>query len=111
MSPVKDYEYAPVPHLTTEQRREYLKKALDMRKRRAALKTLMKCGRIGVSEALEAEPAQGMTAYNFLCSLPGVGPKHAFRAMERIGINPNRRVRGLGCRQRSKIVEVFGDVD
>ena len=101
----------PVPKLTDEQRRENLRRAMDMRTRRAGLKMLMKLGGITVAEALEAEAAQNMRVYDFLTVLPGVGTHRAYRTMERIGISPTRRVRGLGCRQRREIVKEFDDVD
>lgn len=105
MSPVKDYEYAPVPHLTTEQRREYQKRAVDMRKRRAALKLLIANGAITAQEALDAEPARKMRVYEFLLAFRGVGPSRAYKIMERVKVSPNRRVMGLGCRQRAAIVK------
>ena len=101
----------PVPKLTDEQRRENLRRAMDMRTRRAELKMLMKLGGITVAEALEAEPAQNMRVYDFLTALPGVGTARVYRTMERIRISPTRRVRGLGCRQRREIAKEFDDVD
>ena len=101
----------PVPKLTDEQRRENLRRAMDMRTRRAELKMLMKLGGITVAEALEAEAAQNMRVYDFLTALPGVGTARAYRTMERIRISPTRRVRGLGCRQRREIAKEFDDVD
>ena len=41
-------------------------------------------------------------------SLPGVGKVKARRTMESIGISESRRVRGLGSRQRSQLLDTFG---
>ena len=41
-------------------------------------------------------------------SLPGVGKVKARRTMESIGISDSRRVRGLGSRQRSQLLDMFG---
>ena len=41
-------------------------------------------------------------------SLPGVGKVKARRTMEQIGISESRRVRGLGTRQRSQLLDAFG---
>ena len=41
-------------------------------------------------------------------SLPGVGKVKARRTMESIGISESRRVRGLGSRQRSQLLDMFG---
>ncbi len=41
-------------------------------------------------------------------SLPGVGKVKARRTMEQIGISESRRVRGLGTRQRSQLLDTFG---
>lgn len=41
-------------------------------------------------------------------SLPGVGKVKARRVMEDIGIAENRRLRGLGQKQRADLLERFG---
>ena len=103
--------FAPVPHLTTEQRREYQTRAVLARKKRKALRALMKDGSITFERALGSEFAQGMRVYDLLRYVPGVGNKIAVDIMRRCDITLNRRVRGLGCRQRSALLEVFRDVD
>jgi ribosomal protein S13 len=39
--------------------------------------------------------------------MPGVGKVRAQRIMEKLGISPNRRVRGLGTHQRQALQEEF----
>jgi len=40
-------------------------------------------------------------------SMPGVGKVRAQRIMEKLGISPNRRVRGLGTHQRQALQREF----
>ena len=41
-------------------------------------------------------------------SLPGIGKVKAARIMERVGISPSRRVRGLGPKQRVALEKELG---
>ena len=40
-----------------------------------------------------------------LIAVPGIGKMKATQLMAQAGISPNRRVKGLGCRQRDYIIE------
>lgn len=42
-----------------------------------------------------------------LQNLPGVGSAGAVKAMEELGIDPGRQVKGLGERQRAELLERF----
>jgi ribosomal protein S13 len=52
-------------------------------------------GKMKVSAVLEA--------------MPGVGKVRAQRIMEKLGISPTRRVRGLGTNQRAALAREFAD--
>ena len=78
---------------------------------RAKLQRELKTGRIDLRDALERadrEEAIGKTRVKILLqNLPGVGPRGATRAMEEIGIDPHRRVQGLGSNQRAQLIDRF----
>lgn len=95
------------PKLTQEQREAALAKAGEARRIRAEIKELLKMGSITFDELLErAETDQyvaGMKIAAVLPSLPGMGKVKAKRMMETHGIADNRRIRGLGDRQRAAL--------
>lgn len=101
-----------VPPLTPEQRAEALAKAAAARQRRAEIKAKLKHS----GESLDAVLALGqqdlvvgkMRVAALLESMPGVGKVRAGQIMERVGIAPSRRVRGLGAKQRAALAREFG---
>lgn len=99
------------PRLTPEQRAENLAKAARVRRERAELKDKLKMGLITLPELFEQaeddEVVARMKLVSVLESLPRVGKVGARRAMEQIGVAPNRRVRGVGDQQRAKLLEHF----
>ena len=44
-------------------------------------------------------------------SLPGVGTVKTIRTLEDLGIADNRRIRGLGSRQKAALLDLFGTTD
>ncbi len=99
------------PQLSDEQRAAALAKAAEARKVRAEIKHLMKSGSISFPELLERadnDPiVAGMKVYAVLSSLPGTGKVKAKRLMEGHGIAESRRIRGLGQRQRTALLDQF----
>ncbi len=100
------------PQLSDEARRAALAKAAEARRVRAELKQRLKDGSISVAELLaraDADDTVGRTKVLVaLESLPGVGKVKARRTMDSIGIAENRRLRGLGIKQREELLEAFG---
>ena len=94
----------PVPELTEERRMAALKLAMRARRDRAEFKRALKRGRIAPGKAIGARAAQRMSAYDFIRSFPGIGNATATAIMQRVGISRNRRVRGLGCRQKRELL-------
>jgi hypothetical protein len=96
------------PTLTTEQRATNLATALQARRDRAAIKRRLKSGALPVGRAFmlaDADPAIGrMRASDLLAALPKIGAAKAERVMAELGIAPNRRVAGLGPKQRQQII-------
>lgn len=101
-----------LPPLTSEQRAEALAKAAAARQRRAEIKARLKHSGESLGAVLdlgEKDDVVGkMRVTALLESLPGVGKVRAAQIMERLGIAPTRRVRGLGAKQRAALESEFG---
>ncbi len=78
---------------------------------RAEIKELLKTGSLTFPEVLERAETDDILAGTkvnaVIVSLPGVGKIKAKRTMEELDIAPNRRLRGLGSRQREALLERF----
>ncbi|HVL64755.1 MAG TPA: integration host factor, actinobacterial type [Actinomycetota bacterium] len=95
------------PPLSEEQRRQALQKAADARRKRAELKEQLKSGRTKLTELLDRtsdEVVGKMKVSNVLESLPGVGRVRARKLMEKLDISESRRMRGLGAKQKEKLL-------
>lgn len=101
----------PVPELTTEQRRAALEKAAVVRRERAAVKNRLKHSGASLVDVLKTgqrdEVVGKMRVLDLLQSMPGLGKVRARNLMERIGISPTRRVRGLGANQIAALEREF----
>ena len=99
------------PKLTPEQRARALEKAAAARRARAAVKRLLKEGEITLSQLFERadrdEMIGGMKVDAALTSLPGLGKVKTIRLMEKYGIAANRRLRGLGAKQRKALLDAL----
>ena len=99
------------PKLTPEQRARALEKAAEVRRARAEIKQALRDGELtlaGLLERADADPVlQGIKVKAVLTSLPGLRKVKAFRLMDRLGIAENRRVRGLGAKQREALLEAL----
>lgn len=97
------------PELDLEQRRAALEKAAAARRTRAALKVRLKAGELSLAEVLASddEAVRNLKVGDLLAALPRMGPLTAATWMERLDIAPSRRVRGLGARQRERLVDAF----
>lgn len=99
------------PELSEEQRKAALEKAAQARRVRAEVKQLLKMGTITFAEFLDRADGDnfiaGLKVGSVLESLPGTGKVKAKRIMEQHGIAPNRRIRGLGSRQRESLLGLF----
>jgi len=97
-----------LPHLTAEARAEALAGAMAARRERSALLAALKDGRVTLGEVLERGGAVvGRTPVRRLLeALPGIGKVRAGQLMADLGISESRRARGLGPRQRERLLEV-----
>lgn len=102
---------AQPPQLTDEQRKQALARAAEARKVRAEAKELLKTGSMTLSElfakADEDDLIAGLKVEALIASMPGTGKIKAKRLMESIGIAENRRIRGLGDKQKAALLAEF----
>lgn len=100
----------PLPVLNEEQRRQALEKAAEARRKRAEVKAELKSGKRSLSDILNdpgGDTVGKMKVSTVLESLPGVGKVRARKLMEKLDISASRRVRGLGAKQRSALLDEF----
>jgi transposase len=100
-----------LPPLTPEQRAAALEKAAEARRVRARLKVELKSSTTSLAELFRAgetdETIGKLKVSALLEAMPGVGKIKAQRIMEELQISPNRRVRGLGVKQRDALQRMF----
>ncbi len=100
------------PQLSVEARQAALAKAAQARQIRSELKQRLKMGSLSFADVLrkadEDETVAKTKVLAVLESLPGVGKVKARRTMETVGIAENRRLRGLGDKQREELLDAFG---
>ena len=100
----------PLPTLTEEQRKDALAKAAEARRKRAEVKGKLKSGELSLRNILETqsdETVGKMKVSSVLEALPGVGKVKARKLMEQLDISATRRVRGLGAKQKTALIEEF----
>jgi transposase len=100
------------PASSPEQRAVALAKATEARRVRAEIKELLKTGTLTLAEVLDRAESEdyigGLKVMTVLESMPGMGKIKAKRLMESLEVASNRRLRGLGDRQRSALLAEFG---
>lgn len=98
-----------LPPMSDEQRTRALEKAAAARRQRAEIKALLKTGSLTLAEVFELAETDDIVAgtkvYPLLASLPRMGKIKATRLMDELGIPENRKIRGLGSRQRENLLE------
>lgn len=99
------------PQLTDEQRKAALAKAAEARRVRAEVKELLKTGSLRLSELVKRAETDhilaGLKVERVIASMPGTGKIKAKRMMETLGIADNRRLRGLGEKQKEALLAEF----
>lgn len=110
--PVPEVIPVALPPLSPEQRAAALAKAAAARSRRAEVKHQLKHHQIRLSEVLdgarEDEALAKLRVVELLESMPGVGKIKSRSIMADIGISDARRVQGLGRKQVTALLELFG---
>lgn len=92
--------------ITPEQRQAALDKAKETRAARAKIRSGLKSGRMTPAKAMDRvnDPVIGrIEVSTFIRSIPGFGAVKAENVMADLGIMENRRLAGLGTRQRESL--------
>ncbi len=95
------------PKLTPEQRAAALAKAAEARRVRAEMRAALRSGEMTLADALDRSGDDllgGTKVKAVLTALPGLGKVKSHRLMEQLGIAENRRLRGLGRKQREALL-------
>ena len=98
-----------LPTLTPEQREQALARAAEARAAKAAALADLTAGRLTLADALAGEDPRlhRVKVHRVLTALPGVGKVRAGKALALAGVADNRRIQGLGDRQRKTLAEAF----
>jgi hypothetical protein len=88
---------------------EALKRANDIRVRRAKLKKDLKDGRVRVQQILSSPPDYVETAkvFDILMAVPKFGRVKAARFLNQCRISQSKTVGGLSDRQRAELIGLF----
>ena len=102
-----------VPKLTAEQRADALKKAGEARKKRAELREQLSKREITIQDVFLRcnsgdETVSRTPIHSILTALPGYGSTKTDALLEVCNISPNRRVRGVGEKQRERLLQQLG---
>ena len=107
MSATKTQAQAPARSL--DQRMEALKRANDIRVKRAQLKKDLKDGRVHIEQILGDPPEYVSTAkvFDMLMAVPKFGRVKAARFLNQCRISQSKTVGGLSDRQRQELIGLF----
>jgi hypothetical protein len=101
-----------LPTLTPEQRDAALAKAREARQARKTLLDDIRSGAETVSAVVDraqSDPVAGKTKVSQVVrALPGYGVTRAHAVLQEAGIPEDRRVAGLGSRQREALLSALG---
>jgi len=97
------------PLRSLDQRMEALKRANDIRVRRAQLKKDLKDSRVQIEDVLLDPPEWVETAkvFDMLMAVPKLGRVKAARLLNSCRISQSKTVGGLSERQRTELVSLF----
>lgn len=100
---------ATAPERSLVQRRDALKRANEIRSRRAALKKDLKAGRTTIKRLLLEPPDYVLTAkvVDMLLQVPKYGRVKANKVLRDCRISPSKTIGGLSERQRAELVELL----
>ena len=102
-----------LPTMTAEQRTEALAKAAAVRKARSELIGQVKDGKVSVADLLRKAESDELVKKTkvvaVIKALPGVGPVKAAKLMDQADIPEDRRIGGLGARQRQALLDALSN--
>lgn len=97
-----------IPQLSAEERKAALEKAKAARIKRAEVRDQLKNGELSVKDVLaqKDDPVVGrMKVSTLIETLPGYGKAKSEKIMSELQIAESRRLRGLGARQETALLE------
>ena len=100
-----------IPKLSADERAKALEKAKAARAKRAQIRDDLKSGKLSVKQVLDMrgdDVVGRMKVSTFIETLPGYGKAKAEKIMGELKIAESRRLRGLGDRQRTALLERLG---
>lgn len=100
-----------LPEYTPQQLEENREKAIAARRARAEVKQKIKARTVSAKEVLSSEDPhiQRMKVYDFVKAFPRMGDVRAKQMIHDLKIPENRRLSGLGERQKAQLVEIFDE--
>jgi hypothetical protein len=106
MAPFSVDTAAAVPERTHEQRMRALRRANEIRSRRAKLKRDLKAGKVNVEVLLRDPPDYVLSAkaFDMILAVPKYGRVKANRILTQCRISPSKTIGGLSARQRGELV-------
>ena len=100
---------AAAPERSLVQRMDALKRANDIRSRRAQLKRDLKAGRTSIHDLLLRPPGYLETAkvFDMMLAVPKYGRVKVDKVLKQCRISPSKTICGLSERQRSELVTLL----
>jgi hypothetical protein len=100
---------AQTPERSLDQRMEALRRANQIRSRRAQLKRDLKAGRTSIGHIIAEPPDYVLTAkvFDMLMAVPKYGKVKATRFLNTCRISQGKTIGGLSDRQRSELLELL----
>ena len=97
------------PERSFDQRMEALRRANDIRSRRAVLKKDLKAGRVRFESLLLDPPEYLLTAkvFDMLLAVPKYGRVKTQRVLNHCRISPSKTIGGLSERQREELIQLL----
>ena len=97
------------PERSLDQRMEALRRANEIRSRRAELTQELKSGRAAITDIIAAPPDYVLTAkvFDMLMAVPKYGKVKATRFLNHCRISQGKTIGGLSDRQRSELLELL----
>jgi hypothetical protein len=101
--------HAQAPERSLDQRMDALRRANEIRSRRAQLKRDLKSGRVSIGSVISNPPEFVMTAkvFDMLMAVPKYGKVKATRFLNTCRISQGKTIGGLSDRQRSELLELL----
>lgn len=97
------------PERSLDQRMDALRRANEIRTRRAQLKRDLKAGRVSITGVIDDPPEFMLTAkvFDVLMAVPKYGKVKATRYLNHCRISQGKTIGGLSDRQRSELLELL----